>query len=219
MQSKRVFADPPTMAVKKVFKKKTSTGKIKSLTKAVRQIQRSQELKWFDTILTSLTAGTVYPLNNIPLGDDQNTRDGIAIYLKHLILHVSASSSESANSAPRFVIVYDKANNGALPAPTDIFTSTEFTAQYNDYNKDRFKIVYDNATGLHRGSDPYQPGSGGARFCIFDQIPLNLKQKFADTGSGTIAGTRTGALYLVFLSTGGSLIAARVNCRVRYHDS
>lgn len=218
MQRKRVYAEVP-VAPKKTFKKKTSKGKITSLTKAVRQIQRSQELKWFDTILTSFTSGTVYPLNNIPLGDDQNSRDGIAILMKAISIRCFAATGESVNSAPRIVIVYDKANNGLLPAPTDIFTSSEFTAQYNDYNKDRFKIVYDNATGLHRGSDPYQPGTGGARFCIFDEIPVNLKTKYADTGSGTTAGTRTGALYLVYLSTGGSQATVRCNTRVRYLDS
>lgn len=203
------------------FKKKDTSKEIAQIKRAIGSIKKSQELKWIDNTGTAVSAGDVVPLNNIPLGDDQNSRDGCAILMKSCIIHVFATTSSAFIGAPRAVLVYDKVPNGLLPVYSDIFTTNGTTAQVNNYNKDRFTILYDNYAGLKRGSDPYQVGGAdpqNARFIIDDYVKLNHKARYGPTGSGTTAGTKTGALYMVYLG-GGNVTQFVSNIRVQFLDS
>lgn len=202
--------------------KKSTTAKVATLTKQVRAIKKSQELKWFDVNLASATGGAVEPLNNVPLGDDATARDGRKIIMKsvNFKLWATGTMAGALSTMPRLAIVYDKANNGLLPAATDIFTSTASTAQVNLNNRDRFKILYDNHGGLNKGTDPYRIYStGSTTFIVNDYVKLrDLETIYSDTGSGTIAGTRTGALYAVFLGT-GAVAGLDASFRTRFLDS
>lgn len=201
--------------------KKTTTAKVATLTKQIRRIKRSQELKWFDVNLTSATGGQVEPLNNIPLGDDAVSRDGRKIMMTSCVSK-GQTTSATLGTYPRYAIVYDASPNGILPSATDIFTATDAVAQVNLNNRNRFKILWDNHAGLGMGRDPFQftGGTGtSATYIWHDTIKLrDLITIYKDTGSGTMAGTATGALYAVFLGT-GSVTGAAINFRIRFLDS
>lgn len=201
--------------------KKTTTAKVATLTKQIRRIKRSQELKWFDVNLTSATGGDVIPLNTVPLGDDATSRDGRKIIMTQCISKGSTGLNTSTSLAPRYAIVYDVAPNGLLPSAQDIFTASTAVAQVNLNNTKRFKILWDNVAGLGLGRDPFTPIAATDTFGYIwnDTIRLrDLETHFKDTGSGTIAGTTTGALYAVFLGA-GSTTNASISFRIRFLDS
>lgn len=211
---------------KRLYKKRKST--VATLSRAVRQIQRSQESKWHDVSVASATAGQVEPLTNVPLGDDSISRDGRKITLTSLMIRIVAVGSNATGvyGFPRLVIVYDKVPNGVLPAATDIFTSAASTAFMNLNNRNRFKVLYDNMGGLGHNRDPYNIstlGTGGVfstNFGIEDHVKIpRLETIFKDTGSGTTAGTTNGALYAVFLGSGADASTLDGKFRLRFLDS
>lgn len=213
----------------KTAKKKLWFGKRKrssSLVAKVNKLIQSQELKWLDTSVTDPAAGLVVPLNNVPQGDDAVARDGRKINMRSCEFVVAAYTNPSVGAPvrPRLVIVYDKVCNGLLPAATDIFTSTDGIALKNLNNSHRFQIVYDNYAGLKRGHDPLQVfvPSAGTQYGIFhikDYVKMDHDTIYGATGSGTIAGTQTGALYAVFLGGGAASTGTVSNFRVRFVDS
>lgn len=202
--------------------KATTNAKVASLTRQIKRIKKSQELKWFDVNLTGASGGLVEPLNNVPLGDDATARDGRKIMMTACIAKGSVGITGGTSAFPRYAIVYDMAPNGVLPAATDIFTASTAVAQVNLNNQNRFKILWDNHGGLKLGRDPFQFNASvneTGTFVWNDYIKIkDLITHFKDTGSGTIGGTLTGALYAVFLGSGATT-AASISFRIRYFDS
>lgn len=204
--------------------KKRKVSAITKLKKDVRRIKKSQELKWHDVTLTSAAGGQVEPLNNVPLGDDATARDGRKIMMTACISKGVASSGTTSgiSAMPRYAIVYDMAPNGVLPSATDIFTTSTGVAQVNLNNAKRFKILWDNHGGLGLGRDPfhYIAATGETGTYIWnDYIKIrDMITMFKDTGSGTTAGTTTGALYAVFLGGAGTTFAS-ISFRIRFLDS
>lgn len=193
----------------------------KSLTAKVNALLQSQEWKWFDTSINSATGGQITPLNSIPQGDDSITRDGRKIIMKSLAIKLAgnATAADGAFVSPRLAIVYDKNPNGVLPTATDVFNTNDGISHPNLNNRDRFVILYDNFCGMKRGHDPLSwPGAGYVNFHIQEYLKLDLSTVYGPTGSGTIAGTQTGALYAVFL---GSSVPSVISSsfRVRFVDS
>lgn len=201
--------------------KKRKVSAITKLKKDVRRIKKSQELKWHDVVLTSATGGQVEPLNNVPLGDDATSRDGRKIVMVSCSSKGTTSLASSTTTAPRYAIVYDVAPNGLLPAVTDIFTASTATAELNLSNSKRFRVLWDNFGGLGLGRDPFVtiPATPNYAYIWNDYVKIrDLETHYKDTGSGTIAGTSTGALYAVFLGGGGTTTAA-ISFRIRFLDS
>lgn len=187
-------------------------AKKKGLSAKVSELIRNQELKWFDVTLSSASPSSVVPLNNVPMGDDSTTRDGRKIRMKSCYVKLFASN---VSSWPRFAIVYDKVNNGTLPSYTEIFDSVGGpAAQFNLNNRHRFVILYDNHAGIKKGRDPFffAGGTGTAFFGDVQYIKLDHETIYGATGGGTIAGTLSGALYIVFLGASGS---SDLNCQIR----
>lgn len=192
----------------------------KSLAAKVNGLLRSQELKWYDTVVSSFSAGTVVPLNAVPLGDDAITRDGRKILMKSVQYKLAAFASQAAGLAPqpRLVIVYDKNPNALLPAVTDIFQSSVGVALTNLNNRERFEIIHDNYAGLKRGHDPLFVGAAGYVFQDEWFGRLDHSTVYGASGSGTQAGTQTGGLYAVLLGGSGDTNGL-LNIRIRFIDS
>lgn len=213
------------------FKKKArfSSAKArpqKSLNAKVNELLRDRELKWLDTSITALAQGLIAPINNVPLGDDSVSRDGRKIVIKSIQLRygLAGTAAASATATPRVVIVYDTNPNGVLPVFGDIFTDATGTSFQNLNNRERFKVIYDMALGQKKGSDSFVTvGTGGGGAIIFNDVvyrKCDLTTVFKDTGSGTIAGTSTGALYVCFLyGSAGTTTGSVCNCRIRFADS
>lgn len=222
LQVRKMQAKPAVMKKKWSGVKKRKVSAISKLKKDVSRIKKSQEMKWFDVSLTSATGGVVEPLNNVPLGDDATSRDGRKIMMTACISKGIAGLGTAVTGMPRYAIVYDMAPNGVLPAASDIFTGSTAVAQVNLNNAKRFKILWDNHGGLGLGRDPFQyitPAGEAASYIWNDYIKIrDLVTMYKDTGSGTIAGTATGALYAVFLGAGGTTSAA-ISFRLRFLDS
>lgn len=192
----------------------------KSLAAKVNGLLRAQELKWHDTIVTAFSAGTVVPLNAVPLGDDAIARDGRKILMKSLQYKLTAFASQAAGAPPqpRLAIVYDKNPNGLLPVVTDIFQSSSGVALTNLNNRERFEVIHDNFAGLKIGHDPLIAGAAGYVFTSQWYGRLDHTTVYGASGSGTQAGTQTGALYAVLLGGAGDT-SGIVNLRLRFADS
>lgn len=183
---------------------------------------RAQELKWYDTTVTAFSSGLVQPINTVPQGDDAISRDGRKIIMKSVQYKLAAVALPGAGTPPqpRLAIVYDKCPNGALPVVTDIFQSSAGIALTNLNNRDRFKIIHDNYIGLKHGHDPALLVTAAYSAIFNDEAFIRLDHQtiFGASGSGTQAGTLTGALYVVLLG-GASDTQGFLNIRIRFADS
>lgn len=197
----------------------------KSLNAKVNELLRDRELKWLDTVITAPAQGQITPINNVPLGDDSTTRDGRKIIIKSIQLRYGlyGSSGGTGYVSPRVVVVYDTNPNGTLPVFGDIFTDATGTAYQNLNNRERFKIIYDFAFGQKKGSDNFVTTSATNTNAAFNDVlyrKCDLTTIYKDSGSGTIAGTATGGLYVYFLfGAGATTTGSTCNCRIRFADS
>lgn len=194
-------------------------SKVSSLTRQVRAIRKSQEVKNHDVALTSVTGGDIAAVNSVPLGDSGLTRDGRKITMKKLQINITASGTAAF---PRYVVVYDKVTGNQLPQFDRIFATSDTCALPNPENlNSRFKILYDNFCGLGKGRDPIQEIASGVTYSFCDSQTIylkNLETTYGPLNDGSIGATATGGLYIVFLGTTGTA-TANIKCRLSFIDS
>lgn len=204
---------------RKMFKGKYKKPTVMSLQRQISSIKRDTEYKWHDYTLTSFNVGLVAPLNLVPLGDDSITRDGRKIVMKSLLFRFYGASS-TTGGAPRFIVFYDKMPNTNLPHITDVLTAANWAAPMNLNNRHRFDIIYDNTGGIGKGADPLKiiPASSSSQITLSEYIKLDHETVFNDTGSGTVAGTKYGGLYILFVGTGAGSLVGELSARIRFVD-
>lgn len=123
----------------------------------------------------------------------------------------------------RFLIVWDKDPNGALPALTDVLDAARTCAMVNMNNKARFDIVHSEY--FHPSAD----SSGGAAVASANQVgfalegyqKLKLRTTCNNGNAGTIADIQHGALYAVIFSeitAGTTDWDVNGYFRIRYED-
>jgi len=200
----------------------------------------TEELKVFDTVLSAYqmnTTGTITPVFIPQLGSDMNQRIGRKCVLKSVYLRgysfIQGAFSDpiaSGVSAPvqlnRLMFVWDTQPNGAVPAMTDILTTSSSASQLNINNRDRFKILMDKQ--WIQGPFIYNTGATVAvaegqnvGTPLKKYKRLNLETIFGSTSTGAIADITSGALLVVTigsLATSTNDSEARFTVRVRYSD-
>lgn len=154
---------------------------------------------------TSAGSTNVVLLNTIPQGASVNQRVGKKVALKSLQFrgNIANGSTATVNDVA-FLIVYDKRPTGALPAITDIITSTSSLAMNNDANAGRFTILkrYDDVLmGNSAAAASYTDSMYKA--CDFFLTLRGLPTVFKAAGTGGIGDIEEGALYIV--TTGNSV--------------
>ena len=193
--------------------------------------KQSFERKNFDSSLTLTTANastlfsTLAVLNPIQQGPSPNERVGRKITMtKFQVRYTFDQIGAVGNFYPsvRVVLIYDRQNNGALPAIGDIFTSdgaagVGFRSFQNLVNADRFLILADEY--IQEKQQSYNSSYGGA---IFRKDALQAV--FNAGTAGTAADIQTGAIYLCFALGGNAIQVSATNTfrfysRIRYTDA
>lgn len=181
------------------------------------------ELKSVDTTLSTAstrpdTTGDVILLNGIARGDDINERVGRRVTIRSLEAHLydTVTKDTGVDQVHRVLIVYDMQSNGTAPVVTDVLVSASTTSLKNLDNRNRFRILYDQAWTLNAS------GESDSQKHITKYMRVNLPVQFNSGDAGTIADIQTGSIYFICLgsevrgNTAGS-INGRV--RVRYSDN
>lgn len=164
------------------------------------------ELKYFDTttsaapIDSTLEVFGAGSLVNTTQGDSNTNREGATILVKSLQYNVDTLYSPGAtNTGSTFYLwlVQDRQPNGATPAITDVFTSSNASlAMPNVANQHRFKILRKHAVVINPGAgvngaynQPALQFSGYVKF----KKPLQVRY----TGNaGTVADVTTNNIFI-----------------------
>lgn len=197
------------------------------------------------------TTGSIIPLNMIQTGSSFFNRIGRKIEMKSLQLEVNvtpvSAARTSVSDTARFLIVYDRQTNGALPTLSDMFQDTDqggnntsdAQSNINLNNRDRFMIVRDyrvmlpaitnTVTGVPSAYFPSvyhstnKDGFEGAHVKDYVKLKGLVTQYKADSTPAVIGDIATGALYLVtfgMLAAGSEGYAIHQwNTRLRYYDN
>lgn len=186
---------------------------------------------------TMNTTGTVTCLNMISTGSSFFNRYGRRIALKslhfHGIIQNNGNSNVNTHEYLRFLIVYDRQANGALPALSDILQNTDqqannTTSVFSDLNlnnRERFLILRDYrkefpmVTGANA---PYYP-DGQTPYTLNEFIKLKdlLTHYKADSSPAVIGDIATGSLLLVTVgSQAAGADAYKLQCswRLRFTE-
>lgn len=159
-----------------------------------------QEVNYVDlatAIYGANSTGTITLIATIAQGASVNQRIGKRAYYKSLLVRgfcYAGTAGIIADAA--YLIVYDKRPTGALPAITDILTSTSSTAFMNDNNTGRFEIIRrKDFMIIGNGTTPQ---TGMESMNIDEFVPLNKRPiTFESVGTGAIGDIDMGALYFV----------------------
>jgi len=165
------------------------------------------------------TTGAVTLLNGIAEGNDNITRLGRKAMMRDVSLsgYSYPTATTGTPQQHRVMLVWDNAANGALPAITDILSTSTTTSYPNPNNVARFTILYDQVctlgaftTGL---TDQSIKQYGASKF-------LNSATQWMST-NGAIGALQNGAVLLVTLGSnaaGTTAGSASIQTRVTFTD-
>lgn len=214
------YARPMVMALKRGY------GRLASLP-GLKHGRGRGESRYVDNnpvnqnISSVITNAQVYPLNLTLQGTAVQNRFGNKVALKALNLryHIVPVTNVISDIQPtdiRVMVVYDKQTNGVTPAISDILltvdengtSSTNTDSFPNNFNRDRFVILYDKlfrmpfwshtsgaapATIYPVGWSPTMCEIMDARYIKLKNIETNYKGN-----SGGIGDISTGGLFLLY---------------------
>jgi len=156
------------------------------------------------------TSGNMNILNGLILGDTNGQRDGTSITMTKLEMRGHIYANATSNVAHvRFIILYDKQNNGATPVTNDFLQSTDPDAFRNINNISRFKVLYDKSFVV----STYEPKK------LVKTINLKGKKTNYNTSNGGNAGDIvTGGLWCIYLSDlAANYPTIDLHCRLWYN--
>lgn len=157
--------------------------------------------------LTGAAAGTWSPVtlvNGIAQGATANTRIGRRVTIKSMLVRWHSISV----GVVRWMVVYDHAPNGALPAITDILTTDSFNGPMNLINNDRFMVLHDEVVN-------FTNGTSAAGKWNYKRQPLQMQ--YTNAATGVIADITTGAIYMMAVHNTGT-VAVVFSVRTRFTD-
>lgn len=166
------------------------------------------------------TTGSITLIPIIAQGASESQRIGRHVTLKSIQCHgVWNVDSTATLASARYLLVYDKQPNAALPAITAILNTANYFSFLNDANKDRFIVLRDKKwVGI---GNSVTPTSGKEAAPINFFLKLNHKMTFGTGGTGLIADINTGGLYLITvgdIASGTADANISAGFRVRYVD-
>lgn len=206
--------------------------------------QRGREVKAIDIASAAYpfrvpaTATSIMLVNGVQTGAAFYNRVGSRIEMKNLhIRGLVRYAATSVVGTARMLVVYDRQPVGALPTVADILQTRDQTgaatntgsSEINLDNRDRFQIVRDmefytppctNTAGVLTNG-PQFPGQDDQQWDVNEFIKLKeLTCHYKSTSNPcTIADIATGALYVLFTTTGtDSAVEFAGSMRLRYND-
>lgn len=151
-------------------------------------------------------------INILPIGTGASQRVGRKCLMKSLLVRIVCGASSGAGTQFRYLCVYDKQSNAALPAVTDILTLNDFQSPNNLSNNERFVTVIDKIL-------PLPQGSATQLVCDVEYRKLNLDVVFNATNGSTIADITSGSLiHMMIPADGLTTSTMNVYSRVRFTD-
>lgn len=203
----------------------------------------STELKALDfpasNQLLNATA-VITPLNLIRAGSSFFNRVGRKIEMQSLriVLEVEPLRSITADDYVRFMIVYDRQTNGALPAIADIIQTTDQAGAntttplsgINLNNRDRFVILRDHrlqlpslqvAAGVVSNLGPQDQATRNFIFDDYIKLKGLVTQYKQDSAPAVIGDIATGSLLFVTFgeqAAGSEGYRSLFEARLRYKD-
>lgn len=138
--------------------------------------------------LTWTTVGAFVPLNLMARGVSDGQHAGRAIRMKRIAGKLGFYGN-TLEDFVRWILVYDKAPNGALPTTAQLMeetVGTTFSVPNHD-NEWRFKILYDSLIGV---SDVQLPQ------LVDMDIAVDLPTIFNSTATATITAITSGSLFM-----------------------
>lgn len=162
-------------------------------------------------------------------GSGFNQRIGRKVFLKYMSIRIRVIPYTIATVTPliqqfRFILLYDRQPNLALPANTDVLninTGLTTITFMEDRNRDRFVRLWDY-TGYCSYGGASQPNDLGMAL-VNKLVKIGGIQVYNDTANGGVANIQTGSLILVYM--GDPQAAAQANglyaelaFRLRYSD-
>jgi len=148
-------------------------------------------------------------INGIAQGATANNRVGRRLVIKSVLVRFALQPGAAALTV-RWMLIYDHAPNGALPAITDILTIDAFTAPMNLINNDRFMVIHDEVlNGMVAATQI------GGKF--YRRFTPGMQNQWTNAATGTIADITTGAFYVLACSQVGSAVMTFTS-RIRFTD-
>lgn len=200
---------------------------------------RRPELKSVDTVISSLLSTTVVfnLVNLLRLGNDDYQRIGREIKMRSLTITggvIDIRQSSQASDFFRYMVIYDRQANGAVPTLQNILTSVSSAgaatnaanAGRNEDMRDRFKILLDKYWGIPNDTNG---GSSAAGQRVTGHFPSTIKHYIPLHGAVTkyvsdandITQVGAGALYIMTfgdIAAGNANYTLKCNARLTYSD-
>lgn len=208
--------------------------------------RRGPEVKTVDVKVTNQvfnTTGSIALLNGIAEGTSFFNRIGRRVAMKSLQISGSIDDN-TATGTPvndseylRMLVIYDRQNNGGTPALADILqdvdnagtTTTDAYSGLNMNNSDRFKVLMDNRVFIANDQvstatqnlsvSVANLAAGSGEVSIKRFIKLNGLEAHFGASTAAVASCQTGAIWMVLVSSAGSMLQANLRCRLRYWDN
>lgn len=200
---------------------------------------RRPEIKRVDVAADNVFSTTpiFQTLNFLTIGSDDFQRIGREIKLKSLDLTIAIRDNRVQSNATdylRYLVVYDRQTNGAVPTIANILTSVDLAgattstvkAAYNDDLRSRFKILLDKPIGIpndtnNGATQAGQRSSGFFPTFVRHYIPLKGLITRYQANNGAIGDISMGSLILVLYGQNAAA-AANYSCnftsRLSYFD-
>jgi len=193
-------------------------SKVASLSRKVNKLLSEIEKKNLDSVGTNVAfvAGVaqVFPLNNIPQGDDAVSRDGRKVAMVSSQMRYSVFPT--AAGVFRVIVLRDNQSNGVATTAADILTApgNPYSPLTLDF-KERFRVIHDNFQSVGKGDfDTSGVAANLYPFSYYASVADDLTQ--VEYG-GIGAAPTTGSLVLLVLSTTNATV--NYYHRLRFTDS
>ncbi len=202
-------------------------GRMSTRAIAVKALRSTdQEQKFVDTVMNdqaindTLTVQTFIPLNNIAQGASNSTRIGQKIRMTSVYLQLifeKLPADVSPNGFVRFMIIYDRQTNSALPNWATLLelpgTGTPVVEMMSPNNLDqskRYRVLLDRRLYF---SDDFIEGRIVTKFMKLGQTVQydGIGASIADISTGSLLFAATG-----HITTGGNAPTVSGVIRVRY---
>lgn len=194
-------------------------GYSRGFSSRLRNLERCIEHKFIDTTLNGTlgtTAGGIFSLTTIPLGDTVGTRDGSRCSITKLKLNCSFLNpgTETNTVGVRVFVVKYKDTNGATPTPLQDMTNLNSPYKHDQAG---MTVLYDESFVLGPGNGAGTPSRriwhwnynfGMAGHCV--------KYTDGDT-TGVLANTCDGLIAFYAFQTAFAVAAVADNCYARVH--
>lgn len=162
------------------------------------------------TSYTPASAGTIFPLSEIPQGDGIAQRLGRMIQLRSIRLKLYNTDSQA--EFIRYILFFDMEQDGSDPTVLEVLNTASYMSFKNFNERKRFNVIVDNTLSTEDWNNNHSYIEYYRRF--------NRKIQYLGGGAGVETDNGPGSLYLLVISqANGTVDSAYYNAQIRYTDA